>query len=63
MMHSGLLFNDETPVTEQEVSDWLDTIPNLSATESRRQAYRRAYNVDEKIRNTKRAAKNTAYKK
>ncbi|MEI7455310.1 MAG: hypothetical protein WCK93_01180 [Nitrosomonadales bacterium] len=54
MMQSGLLFSDETPVTEKEVSDWLDTIPNLSATESRRQTYRKNYNVDEKIRNEKR---------
>lgn len=52
-MH-GLLFAEEVPVSEQEINDWLDTIPNLSATPSRREAYRKAYNVDEKIRNAKR---------
>lgn len=53
MTQSGLLFNSDIPVSEKEVSDWLDTIPNLSAKESRRQAYRIAYNVDNKIRATK----------
>lgn len=55
MEQSGLLFNNETPVTLEEIANWLDTIPNLSTTESRRQAYRHAYNVDEKIRQSKRA--------
>jgi hypothetical protein len=49
-----LLFDSITPVTEKEVKDWLDKIPNLSALQSRREAYRKAYNVDEKIRSTKR---------
>lgn len=47
---SGLLFETDIPVSEQEVNDWLDQIPNLSALPSRREAYRRAYRVDEKIR-------------
>lgn len=47
---------EEFPVTEQDVKDWLDTVPNnLSANESRRQAYRKAYQVDDKIRSAKRA--------
>lgn len=48
------LFN-EPPVSESEVQNYLDTIPNLSALPSRREAYRRAYNVEEKIRAAKRA--------
>jgi len=48
-----LLFNDEIPVSEKEVADWLNTIPNLSALPSRREAYRKAYNIDEKIRAAK----------
>lgn len=41
---------DEPPVTEAEVQEWLDTVPNLSATTFRREAYRKAYRVEEKIR-------------
>jgi hypothetical protein len=48
------LFPDEIPVSEDEVQAWLDNIPNLSATEFRRESYRKAYNVEEKIRNKKR---------
>lgn len=47
---SGLLFDTDIPVSEQEVNDWLDQVPNLSALPSRREAYRQAYRVDEKIR-------------
>lgn len=47
------LFPDLIPVTEQEVKDWLDKIPNLSKSEFRRQAYRKAYRVDDKIRSLK----------
>lgn len=46
---------DEPPVTELEVQEWLDTIPNLSKATHRREAYRKAYNVEEKIRAAKRA--------
>jgi hypothetical protein len=46
----------EFPVTEAEVQAWLDTIPNLSASNFRREAYRKAYNVEEKIRAAKKAA-------
>jgi len=48
------LTNNDEPVTEKEVNDWLDKIPNLSATPSRREAYRKAYNVENKIRLEKR---------
>lgn len=51
---SGLLFPENIPVSEQDVKDWLDTIPRLSALHSRREAYRRAYDVDNKIRAAKR---------
>lgn len=51
------LFAETIPVSESEVQAWLDTVPNLSALPSRREAYRRAYNVEEKIR----AAKSTAH--
>lgn len=54
---------EEPPVTESEVQDWLDKMPNLSALPSRREAYRKAYNVEEKIRAAKRlnvSEKNTA---
>lgn len=53
------LFAETIPVSESEVQAWLDTVPSLSALPSRREAYRRAYNVEEKIR----AAKSTAYLK
>lgn len=50
-MHtSNLLFIDEIPVSESEVQAWLDAVPTLSATKSRREAYRKAYNVEHKIR-------------
>jgi len=45
-----LLFPEEIPVSEAEVQAWLDTIPNLSAAEHRREVYRKAYNVESKIR-------------
>lgn len=41
---------DEPPVTEAEVQEWLDTVPNLSTSTFRREAYRKAYRVEEKIR-------------
>ena len=41
---------DEPPVTEDEVQEWLDRVPNLSASTFRREAYRKAYRVEEKIR-------------
>ena len=41
---------DEYPVSEKEISDFLDTIPNLSASPFRREMYRRAYRVEDKIR-------------
>jgi hypothetical protein len=52
------LFTEEIPVSEQEVQDWLDTIPNLSTTKWRREAYRKTYAVEEKIRAAKRLASN-----
>jgi hypothetical protein len=50
---SQLHFPDEIPVSEQEVQAWLDTVPNLSASKFRREAYRKAYNVEDKIRASK----------
>lgn len=50
---SQLLFQDEIPVSEEEVQAWLDAIPNLSAAPIRREFYRKAYNVEEKIRRRK----------
>jgi hypothetical protein len=44
------------PVTEAEVQAFLDTIPNLSASTFRRDAYRKAYRVEDKIRALKKAA-------
>ncbi len=44
---------DKIPVTEQDVELWLDSIPNLSAAHFRRQMYRKAYNVEDKIRAAK----------
>lgn len=44
---------DEPPVTEAEVQEWLDQIPNLSTATFRREAYRKAYRVEEKIRANK----------
>ena len=46
---------EEIPVSEQEVQNWLDTVPNLSASTFRREAYRKAYNVEDKIRAAKKA--------
>lgn len=46
---------EEIPVSESEVQDWLDTVPNLSASTFRREAYRKAYNVEDKIRAVKKA--------
>lgn len=54
-----LLFKDEVPVSESEVQAWLDTIPNLSAATWRREAYRKAYNVEDKIRTAKQAINKT----
>jgi len=51
------LFVDQIPVSESEVQEWLDGVRNLSALPSRREAYRKAYNVEDKIR----AAKSTAH--
>lgn len=45
-----MLFPDVVPVSEQEVKEWLDNVPTLSALPSRREAYRKAYNIEEKIR-------------
>lgn len=45
-----MLFPDVVPVSEQEVQAWLDTVPNLSKATFRREAYRKAYNVEDKIR-------------
>ena len=54
MLHmSLLLFVEEIPVSEAEVQAWLDTVPNLSAAPFRREAYRKAYNVENKIRDLK----------
>ena len=49
------LFPELIPVSEAEITAWLDRIPNLSGSEFRREAYRKAYRVDEKIRAKKRA--------
>jgi len=51
------LFIDQIPVSESEVQEWLDGVQNLSALPSRREAYRKAYNVEDKIR----AAKSKAH--
>jgi hypothetical protein len=42
-------------VTNEDVKLWLDGVKNLSSLESRRQQYRKQYNVDYKIRAAKRA--------
>jgi len=41
---------EEFPVSEAEVQEWLDTIPNLSSSTFRREAYRKAYHIEDKIR-------------
>jgi len=48
------LFDSIIPVSKEEVEKWLDGVPNLSRLPSRREAYRKAYNVEAKIRATKR---------
>jgi hypothetical protein len=53
MRTSQPLFADEIPVSESEVQAWLDTVPNLSKSTFRREAYRKAYNVEDKIRTQK----------
>jgi len=49
------LFPDDFPVSEAEVQNYLDHLPNLSALTSRREVYRLAYNVEYKIRALKSA--------
>lgn len=44
---------DKIAVSESDVKAWLDAVPNLSALPSRRETYRRAYNVEDKIRAAK----------
>ena len=44
----------EIPVSEAEVQAWLDKVLNLSGLESRREAYQKAYNIEDKIRTEKR---------
>ena len=51
------LFPDDIPVSEADVQQWLDTLPNLSALPSRREAYRKAYNIENKIRAMKASGK------
>ena len=46
------LFEDY-PVTENDIERWLDSIPNLSKSPFRRQAYRKAYRIEDKIRSAK----------
>jgi len=46
---SLLQLPEEIHVSEAEVQSWLDSIPNPSATEHRREAYPKAYNVEEKL--------------
>jgi hypothetical protein len=48
-----LLFSEIVPVSEQEVSDYLNKIPSLSPIESRRDYYRKNWNVVGKIRDLK----------
>lgn len=43
----------EIPVTEQDIELWLDNIPNLSQSKFRREAYRKAYRIEDKIRAAK----------
>jgi len=51
------LFPDDIPVSESEVQHWLDLVPHLSALPSRREAYRKAYNIEGKIRQLKLSGK------
>lgn len=46
---------DLIPVTEQDIDLWLDQIKTLSRSAFRRQMYRKAYNIEEKIRAAKKA--------
>ncbi len=48
---------DEIPVTETDLELWLDTVPNLSRSPFRREAYRKAYHIEEKIRAAKAAGR------
>lgn len=49
------LFEEITPVTQEDIEHWLNTVPkNLSEAPSRRAAYAKAYRVDDKIRAAKR---------
>jgi len=57
-MNSQSSFPDIIPVSEKEIQEWLDNLPNLSALPSRREAYRKAYNIEDKIRNQKRKESN-----
>lgn len=43
----------EVSVTKADIELWLNGIKQLSATPSRREAYAKAYNVEEKIRTAK----------
>ncbi|OIR10921.1 hypothetical protein GALL_70890 [mine drainage metagenome] len=43
----------EIPVTEQDIELWLDNVPNLSQSKFRREAYRKAYRIEDKIRAAK----------
>lgn len=52
-METAPLFAEIIPLSEQEVNDYLDTIKNLSHLESRRQHYRKCYDVDRKLRERK----------
>jgi hypothetical protein len=51
-MQNATLF-DAPPVTEADIELWLDSITTLSHTTFRRQAYRMAYRVEDKIRAAK----------
>jgi primase-polymerase (primpol)-like protein len=52
-MPSLPLFDDSFSVTESEAQAWLDGIPNLSKSTFRREAYRKAWCVEDKIRSLK----------
>jgi hypothetical protein len=52
-LEQKLYLFDAYPVTEDEVQAWLDNIPTLSDATFRREAYRKAYNVEDKIRAAK----------
>lgn len=43
----------EISVTKQDIELWLDNINQLSATPSRRAAYAKAYNVEQKLKQQK----------